>query len=170
METDSLYLALPQKELGDCIRHEMKAEWQSLRSNDCVDSFIADAVANIFPRTCCVKYKQQGKKEPGFITEEFRCTEMLCLSSKTCSCYDVTSDELKFGSKVLNKRLLEQSGDGPLEKYGRVWNETVNFTSNNRGFGTSNHSVATDERITKSLSYLYPKATSREWWNSHVTA
>ena len=55
MDTDSLYLALAEKELEDCIRPEMRAEWQRLRSNDCVDSFTADAVANFFPRTCCVK-------------------------------------------------------------------------------------------------------------------
>ena len=83
MDTDSLYLALADKELEDCMSPEMRAEWQSLRSNDCVDSFTADAVANFFPRTCCVKHKQQNKKEPGFFKEEFRCTEMLCLCSKT---------------------------------------------------------------------------------------
>ena len=60
--------------------------------------------------------------------------EMLCLCSKTCFCYDVTFSKLKFSSQVLNKRVLEQSGDGPLEKYRRVLNEKVNVTSNNRGF------------------------------------
>ena len=38
----------------------MRAEWQRLRSNDCVDSFTADAVAIFFPRTC-VKHKQHDK-------------------------------------------------------------------------------------------------------------
>ena len=49
MDTDSLYLALAEKELEDFIRHEMRAEWQSLRSNECVNSFTADAVAIFFP-------------------------------------------------------------------------------------------------------------------------
>ena len=49
MDTDSLYLALAEKELGDCIRPEMRAEWQKLQSNDCVDKFTADAVANFSP-------------------------------------------------------------------------------------------------------------------------
>ena len=69
MDTDSLYLALAQKELEDCIRPEMKAEWQRLRSNDSVDSFTVDAVANFFPRTCCVKHKQHDKKELGLFKE-----------------------------------------------------------------------------------------------------
>ena len=49
MDTDSLYLALAEKELEDCVRPEMKAEWQRLRSKDCFGSFTADAVANFFP-------------------------------------------------------------------------------------------------------------------------
>ena len=151
-DTDSLYLALAEKELEDCIRPEMKAEWQRLQSNDCVDNFTADAVANFFARTCCVKHKQHDKREPGLFKEEFRCTEMLCLGSRTYCCYDVTSNKPKFGSKGLNKRVLEQSGDGPLEKYRRVLNEKVNVTSNNRGFRTNNHSVATYEQVKKGLS------------------
>ena len=106
MDTDSLYLALAEKELEDCIRPEMRAEWQKLRLNDCVDNFTAVSVAIFFARTCCVKHKQHYKKEPGLFKEEFRCTEMLCLCSKTYCCYDVTSNKLKFSSKSLNKRVL----------------------------------------------------------------
>ena len=83
MDTDSLYLALAEKELEDCKRPEMRAEWQRLRSNYCVEIFTADAVANFFPRTCWVKRKQHDKREPGLFKEEFRCTKMLCLCSKT---------------------------------------------------------------------------------------
>ena len=123
MDIDSLYLALAEKELEYCIRPEMRAEWQRLRSKDCVDSFTADAVANFFPRTYCVKHKQLDKREPGLFKEEFRSTEILRLCSKTYCCYDVTSNIPKLSSKGLNKRILEQSGDGPLEKYRRVLNE-----------------------------------------------
>ena len=134
MDTDSLYFALAEKELEDCIRPEMRANWQRLRSNNCVDGFTADAVANFFPRTYCVKQKQHDKREPGLFKEEFRCTEILCLCSKTNCCYDVTSKKLKFTSKGLNKRVLEQSGDGPLEKYQTVSSGKLNVTSRNRGF------------------------------------
>ena len=79
---------------------------------------------------------------------------MLCLCSKTYCCYDVTSNKPEFSSKSLNKVVLEQNGDGLLEKHRRVLNEKVNVTSNNRGFRTNNHSVATYEKILKSLSYF----------------
>ena len=152
MDTDSLYLALAEKELEDFIGPEMRAESQRLRSNLWFDSFTADAVVNFFPRRSCVKHKQHDTREPGLFKKELRCTEMLCLCSKTYCCYDVTSTKLKF----LNNRVLEQSGDGPLEKYRRVLNEKVNFTSNNRRFRTNDHSVATYEQVKKGLSYFCP--------------
>ena len=61
----------------------MRAEWRKLRSNDCVDSFTADAVASFFPETCCVKHKQHDKREPGLFKEDCSCTELFCLFSKT---------------------------------------------------------------------------------------
>ena len=117
----------------------------------------ADTVANFFPRTCCVKHQQHDKREPGLFKEEFRCTEVLCLCSKTYCCYDVTSNKLNSSSKGLDKRVLEQSSEGPLEKYRRVMNEKVKVTLNNRGFRTNNLSVATYEPVKKDLSYFYPK-------------
>ena len=157
IDTDSLYLALAEKELEDCIKPEMRAEWQRSRLNDCVDNFTADAVANFYPQTCCVKQKQHDKREPGLFKEEFRCTEMLCLCSKTYCCYDVTYNKLKFSSKGVNKLVLKRSDDGPLEKYRRVLTEKVNVTLNNRGFRTNNHSVPSYEQVKKSLFYFYPK-------------
>ena len=157
MDTDSLYLASAEIELEDSIRPETKAKWQRLQSNDCVACFTADAVANFFPRTCCVKHKQHDMREARLFKEEFRCTEILCLYCNTYCCYEVTSNKLKFSSKVLNKRVLEQSGDGRLEKYPRVLIETVNFILNKRGFRTNNHSVATYEQFKKGLSHFYPK-------------
>ena len=50
MDTDSLYFALAEKELEGCIGPKMRAEWHRLRSNDCVDSFTADAVPNFSPK------------------------------------------------------------------------------------------------------------------------
>ena len=75
MDTDSLSLALVERELEDCIKPELRAKWQRLRSNDCVDSFAADTVAKFFPRSYCVKHKQCDKRESGLFKEEFRCTE-----------------------------------------------------------------------------------------------
>ena len=163
MDTYWLYLALAGRKLEYCIRPEKRAKWQRLRSNDCVDnSFTAGAVAIFFPRTYCVKHQQHDEREPGLFKEEFRCMDMLCLCSKTYCGYDITSNKLKFSSKVLNRRVLEQSGDEQLEKYGRLLNGKVNVTSMNRGVRLNNHSVATYEQVKKGMSYYYPKTNSRD--------
>ena len=82
---------------------------------------------------------------------------MICLCSKTYCCYDTKSDKYKFSSKSPNKRTLEETGDGPREKYRRVMDEIIHLTSTNRGFRTINHCFATYEQTKKGLSYFYPK-------------
>ena len=155
--TDSLYLALAEKNLYDCIKPDKRAAWGKMRENNCRDSFNTDAKSSLFPRTCCSMHKKYGMREPGLFKEELRCTEMLCLCSKTYCGYDNKSDKFKFSSKGLNKRILKDSGDRPMSKYRRVLDEAINLTSTNRGFRTSNHMVATYEQTKKELSYFYPK-------------
>ena len=46
MDTDTLFPALAEMELEDCIRPEMKAEREQLRSKHCTDCFTADALRN----------------------------------------------------------------------------------------------------------------------------
>ena len=93
----------------------------------------------------------------GLLKEEFRCTKMLCLKSKTYCCYDSKSQKYKFSSKGLNKRALEDSGDSPMAKYRQVLDEAVNLKSKNKGFKTIKHAVATYEQTKKGQSYFYPK-------------
>ena len=103
------------------------------------------------------KHMKPDKREPGLFKEEFRCTEMLCLCSKTYCCYDSNSNKNKFSSKGLNKRTLEDCGDGLMAKFRKVLDESINVTSTNRGFRTVHHSVTTYEQIKKGLSYFYSK-------------
>ena len=160
IDKDSLYLALGEKELEVCIRPELRAEWPRLGSNECVDSFTADAPANLSPRTCCVKHIPHDRRDPGLFKEEFRCTEMLCMCIKSYCCYYVTSNYLMFSSKCLNKSLLEQSSNGLLDKYRRVLNQEVNVTSNKRRFQTNNHSV--DSGSQNRLRKVSPTFTQSE--------
>ena len=134
MDTDSLYLALSEKELHNCNRGESKFERELLRTEDCKDDFTANATTNFFPRSCCAKHKKHDKREPGLFKEEFRCTQMLCLCSKIYCCCDSNSNKYKFSSKGLNKRTLDDCGDGPMAKYRKFLHELIHVTSTNRGF------------------------------------
>ena len=69
MDTDSLYLALSEKELYDCIREEPKTEWEVMRTKDCRDDFTAKATTNFFPRTYWTKHIKHDKREPGLFKE-----------------------------------------------------------------------------------------------------
>ena len=151
-------MAFSEENLEDVILPEKRAEWDQLRSKDCNDNFTANATDNFFPRTCCNVHKEHDKRERGLFKEEFRCAEMLCLCSKTYCSYDKQTNKHKFSRKGLNKRTLEECGDGgPMSKYRKVLEEAVNVTSRNRGFRTIQHSVATYEQTKKGLSYFYPK-------------
>ena len=145
MGTDSLYLALSEENLKDIVLPEKRNEWEAIRCRDCTNSFTANATGNFFPRTCCTAHKKHDKGEPGLYKEDFRCSEMLCLCSKTYCCYDQKSNKNKFSSKGLNKRTLEDCGDGPMSKYRKVLEEAVNVISTKRGFRTMKLSVATYE-------------------------
>ena len=163
MDTDSLYLALSDENLEDVILPGKRVEWIQIRSKDCTNNFTANATDNVFPRTCCNGHKKQDKREPGLFKEEFRCAEMLCLCSKTYCCNDKHTNQCRFSSKELNKRTLEDCGDGgPMSNYRKVLDESVNVTSTNRGIRTIQHSVTTYEQTKKGLSYFYPKRRVEE--------
>ena len=163
MHTDSLYLAISDENSKDVILPEKRAEWNQLSSKDCTDNFTENSTDNVFPRTCCNVHKKHDKREPGLFNEEFRCAEMLCLCSKTYCCYDKQTNKHKFSSQGLNKRTLEDCGDGePMSNYRKASQEAVNVTSTNRGFLTIQHSVATYEQTKKGLSYFYPKRIVEE--------
>ena len=104
MDTGSLCLALAEENLYDCIQPEKRDIWEKIRENDCKDSFKADAKSNFFPRTCCSIHKSMISRSRDCSKRNL---EMLCLCSKTYCCYDNKSDQFKFSSKGLNKRVLE---------------------------------------------------------------
>ena len=131
MDTDSLYLSLSEENSEDVILPEKRAEWDQLRSEDCTNEFSVRATDNFFPRTCCNAHKKHDRREPGLFKEEFRCAEMLCLCSKTYCCFDNHTNKYKFSSNGFNKRTLEDCGDGPMSKYQKVLEESVNVTSTN---------------------------------------
>ena len=157
VDTDSLYLALAKENLYGCIQPLKREIWKKLKENDCRNSFKADAKSNFFSRTGCSIHKKHDKWEPGLFKEEFRCAEILFLCCKTYCCHDNKTEKFKFSSKGLNKRVLEDSGDGPMSKYRRVLDEAINVTSTNRGFIIINHMVVTYEQTIRGLSYFFSK-------------
>ena len=157
MDTDSLYLALAENDITDCIRQDKLVEWTAIRKEDCRNNFEADSLRNFFPQTCCSTHSQLDKREPGLFKEEFRATEMICLCSKTYCCYDSQTKKTKFSSKRLNKHFLKESSNGPLHNYRKVLNDVSDIGSIIRGFRVRNHAVYTYEQSKNGLSFFYSK-------------
>ena len=154
MDTDSLYMALSEEKIEDIIRPEMRSVWYWMRQSDCNDNFAANSSSNFFPRECCRKHAAFDKRTPGLFKEEFRCSEMIALCSKTYCCYDEETDTVKLSSKGLNKSNIEE----PLNKYRKVLFNEERVYSTNRGFRVvDNKKVCTYELKKVGLSYFYPK-------------
>ena len=153
MDTDSLYMALGRETITECIRPEMRSEWDDLHKNDCRDDFRADNLGIFFPRSCCSSHIQHDKREPGLFKEEWRGHEMIALCSKTYCGVNLDTNAVKFSSKGLNKDNIEE----PLAKYRKVLETEVNEMSTNRGFRCVNNSMVTYSLRKKGLAYFYPK-------------
>ena len=65
MDTDLLHLAISEESLEDVILPKKRAEWDQLRSKDCIDNFTANATDNFFPRNCSNVHKKHDQREPG---------------------------------------------------------------------------------------------------------
>ena len=48
MDTDSLYLALAENNIRDCIKQDMVEKRAFIRRGDCTDEFEADSLGNFF--------------------------------------------------------------------------------------------------------------------------
>ena len=72
----------------------------------------------------------------------------------------------KLAAKGLNKRTLEDSGDGPMSEFRDGLEDVVNVKSANRDFRTIQHAVATYGQTKEGLSNFYPKKSSA-WWITH---
>ena len=99
-----------------------------MRTEDCKDDFTVMQQPTSFLEPDSQKHMKHDKREPGLFKEEFRGTEMLCLCSKIFCCYDSNSNKYKLSSNGLNKRTLEDCGDGLMAKYRKGLDELINVT------------------------------------------
>ena len=104
----------------------MKEQRDALCSADCTLLFFARATKTSFHRKARAKHKKHDTRELELFKGELRCAELLCLCSETYCCYDVASNKFKVSIICLNKRKLEQNGEGLLEVYNRfLWEKSI---------------------------------------------
>ena len=134
----------------------MKLLWDLMREEDCNDTFEANGTSNFFPRSCCPDHNKFDQRTPGLFKEEFRCSEMTALCSKSYCCYNVLTNVYKLACKSINKDVLIQQD--PMDKFRRVLFGREVIQTENRGFRVvNNQKVCTYELKKTGLSYFYPK-------------
>ena len=72
MELDSLFFALAEKKLYDCIRGEKKQKWELLGSINCNDSFSAKSWSIFFYDRVALGTRKSDKRELEMFKREFR--------------------------------------------------------------------------------------------------
>ena len=155
MDTDTFYMALSEDYVEKLIRSETKLMCEMNRENNCRDDFRAEEHYNFFHRNCCQQDWKFNLRTPGLPKEDFRCTEMVALCSKTYCCFDEPTRITKMICKGLNKNSLN---DEPIKKYRAVLEEKERVKTRIGGFQVvGNSKVCTYQMKKKGLSYFYTK-------------
>ena len=123
IDSDSTYSVLEEKDLHDCVRNKKKQKWKLLHSEDYKDLSTADACSSFFPRTFSAKHKKNDNRESGLLKKEFRCTELLCLCSKTNCCYHSLNNKVKLSCKKLNKQPLMRVKTDLWQNVEKYWSK-----------------------------------------------
>ena len=79
-------------------------------------SSLQTLAAIFLPGRIALTTKNIIKVNLGLFNEEIRCTERLCLCSRTYCCDETLSNMLNFSVEGLNKRTFKDNGDGPRAK------------------------------------------------------
>ena len=113
----------------------------------------------VLQRACCSKHKKHDKRETGLFKKNSDVPKWFVSAAKLIVATMPSLTNTILVAKVRTKETLDETGDGPMEKYWRVIEEVINFMSTSRGIRVLNHRVGTYEQTMKGLSYFYPKQT-----------
>jgi hypothetical protein len=152
MDTDSLYLAMSDKNIINLIKPSMKEEYIRSLNNFCSDDItLLKENEFFFPRMCCNEHNRYDQRTPGLFKTEFQGDEMINLASKT---YIIVSEgKTKMSSKGINKHTI----DNPLDLFRNVLKHKKSEGGVNVGFRINDNKIFTYTQDKKAFSYLYCK-------------
>ena len=96
--TASLYLAQAEKEVHDFIRRENRKSGKCYAAMTVMIVSLQTVATISLPKRVVINTEKNDKTEPGLF-KKFRCSEPLCLCSKTYCCYDPLSNKYNFSCK-----------------------------------------------------------------------
>ena len=139
MDTDSAYLAL-SGELSDIIKPHLKEdflenEWKWFGRNDSPANKLID------------------RRTPGLFKQEFKGSQMICLTSKAYYILGENGDKNKFSCKGVNK----SNNQIDINVYKNVLDSKKSSIAVDRGFGMFNNRIMSYLQANTGLSYFYDK-------------
>ena len=100
----------------------------------CDDISTADVSETFFLRLCCTEHEEPDKNVLDLFKEEFRCSEIEWFCIISYCCYNTVSTKANFANEGLNRQILGQRGDVPLENRRKVPDDSVKVTSTKKMF------------------------------------
>ena len=152
MDTDSAYIAITDKKLGQVVKKDKKKNYLNLIYNQCTETHDDDFLhQQWFPRDCCDKHRAHDKRTPGLFKLEAEGDEMIALSSKPYILKSATDE--KIGCKGVNQNSLIN----PILLYRNVLQNQISISGSNKGFRSKNNTIFTYEQSRAGLTYFYCK-------------
>ena len=148
-DTDSLYIAIARPTLDDCVKPELKEEWNSKKYE-----FLADDSEDLMDfNGHTITRKQYGKRTPGMYKLEYSGIGMICLNSKVYHIWDADGR-----TKTACKGIQERRNTLEKEDFLRVLLEQKNdHKVENAGFIKDGLQTKTYTQWKKGLNYFYAK-------------
>ena len=115
-QTDSIYMAINQSDLDQCISEKYKKRYENEIFNSCSDKISPLWV----PRRCCAHHIALDRCRVGIFKKEFEACQMISLCSKS---YIIQDSEGK--QKISCKGISKKQFVDPMNKFQQTLNEKV---------------------------------------------
>ena len=145
-DTDSLYIAFAKDTIDECVKPELKDEWDKVKYN----FFSSDSNEPIEFEGRTIPFKQYDKRTPGKYKPEFIRDGMICINSKVYHCW---GHILKTSCKGTQKKRNELVRKDFLDLLELRKPKLVE----NAGFIRNNDKILTYTQTKKGLEYFYAK-------------
>lgn len=139
MDTDSLYFAVSENTLEECVPPHLIEQFK-------------DEFSQWFPRTCCERHRNYDKRTPGLFKRECEGHTGVALCSKSY-CIETETNHCKFSSKGVNKGQF----NNPMELYKNVLRTGTSKSATNKGFRVHNDRIFTYCQQKQAFVYFYIK-------------
>ena len=135
MDTDSLYMAVSEPSLDDCIKQGYEGVFAANKSD-------------WFATT------DHDKRMPGLFKKKWEGEAMVCLNSKTYYCF---AGELGGKDKWASKGAQKRDNRLTFERYKRVLDTRCSYLATNRGFRTRHGGIQSYTEKRSAFTWFYPK-------------